>query len=158
MKVELWQIGKTSFDYLKEGNALYAKRLKRYLSFQVTTLPDVKNAKKLTFEQLRQKEGELVLQKLRPEDLLILLDEKGTSFSSVAFAQQVERWLVSGKQRVVFLIGGAFGFSRAVYDRSDAKISLSDMTFSHQMVRLFFLEQLYRAMTILRNEPYHHND
>ena len=155
MKIELWMIGKTSFDYLKDGIALYEKRLDHYLSYGSFIFPDVKNAKKFRADQIKQKEGIQVLQKLQKDDFLILLDEKGKTFDSVGFAQFMEKHFQISKKRIIFLIGGAYGFSREIYDRSDNKIALSKMTFSHQMVRLFFLEQLYRAMTIIKREPYH---
>ena len=156
MKVALWMVGKTSFPYLKEGIQLYEKRLKHYLSFEHCVLPDIKNAKNLKEAQLKIKEGQLILKKLKKEDTLILLDENGKMLTSVQFATFVEKQLHQSHKRIVFLIGGAYGFSEAVYQRSQRKLSLSKMTFSHQMVRLIFIEQLYRAMTILRNEPYHH--
>ena len=155
MKVVLWQIGKTAFPYLEEGMRIYETRLNRYLPFQIETLPDVKNAQKRSAEQLKIKEGELVLAKLNPDDHLVLLDEGGKMYTSLEWAQSLERELMMSHKRMVFLIGGAQGFSQQVYKRANAKLSLSRMTFSHQMIRLFFLEQLYRAMTILRNEPYH---
>lgn len=156
MKAELWVIGNTSFPYLKEGTTIYEKRLKHYLPFEYSVIPDVKNAKNRSKEQLKTKEGELILKKLDKGDWLILLDEGGKEFSSVKFAKYMENLLQLSHKRLIFVIGGAYGFSSEVYQRSNAKISLSKMTFSHQMVRLFVLEQLYRAMTILRNQPYHH--
>ncbi|BDS12500.1 23S rRNA (pseudouridine(1915)-N(3))-methyltransferase RlmH [Aureispira anguillae] len=156
MKAELWVIGNTSFPYLKEGTAIYEKRLKHYLPFEYHTIPDVKNAKNLSKEQLKTKEGTLLLKKLDKGDWLILLDEGGKEFTSLKFATYMENMLQQSHKRIIFVIGGAYGFSPAVYQRANAKISLSKMTFSHQMVRLFVLEQLYRAMTILRNQPYHH--
>lgn len=156
MTVELWMIGKTDFNYLKEGIAIYEKRLQHYLKLQLKVFPDVKTGKKANTQLVKEKEGLLLLEKLTPATQLILLDENGKSYDSVGFSKVVERFQVSGTKRLVFIIGGAYGFSDAVYTRANAKISLSKMTFSHQMVRLIFLEQLYRAMTILRNEPYHH--
>jgi 23S rRNA (pseudouridine1915-N3)-methyltransferase len=155
MKTELWQIGKTAFPYLDEGVRIYESRLQRYLPFQIETIPDVKNAQNLPPAQLKSREGELVLARLKNDDFLILLDERGKSFTSIEWAQFLEKELMGSHKRIVFLIGGAFGFSQEIYQRANAKVSLSSMTFSHQMIRLFFLEQLYRAMTILRNEPYH---
>ncbi|MBK7410774.1 MAG: 23S rRNA (pseudouridine(1915)-N(3))-methyltransferase RlmH [Saprospirales bacterium] len=155
MKVELWQIGKTAFPYLEEGIRIYEGRLLRYLPFQIETLPDVKNAQKLPGEQLKVKEGEIVLSRLKTEDYLVLLDERGKMYNSVEWAQLMERELMLSHKRIIFLIGGAYGFSPTIYARANSTLSLSKMTFSHQMIRLFFLEQLYRAMTILRNEPYH---
>lgn len=156
MKAELWVIGNTSFPYLKEGTAIYEKRLKHYLPFEYSIIPDIKNAKNRTNEQLKEKEGELILKKLDKGDWLILLDEGGKEFSSLKFAKYMESMLQQSHKRMIFLVGGAYGFSSDVYQRANAKMSLSKMTFSHQMVRLFVLEQLYRAMTILRNQPYHH--
>ncbi|RMG78674.1 MAG: 23S rRNA (pseudouridine(1915)-N(3))-methyltransferase RlmH [Bacteroidetes bacterium] len=155
MKTELWMIGKTAFPYLREGMALYQKRLRHYLPFEVVTLPDLKKTKNLAPEQFREKEGELVLSKLKNEDFLLLLDERGRQFSSVDFARFFDQKQQLSHKRIVFLIGGAYGFSDAVYKRANFKWSLSKLTFSHQMIRLFVLEQLYRAMTILRGEPYH---
>ena len=155
MKVEFWVIGKTSESYLNNGIDIYSKRLNHYLKFEMVVIPDVKNPKNLDSSQLKSKEGELILKKLKNEDYLILLDEKGKEFTSVQFSKKLEKFQISGKKRVVFLVGGAFGFSPEIYQRANEKFSLSQMTFSHQMIRLFFLEQLYRAMTILRGEPYH---
>jgi 23S rRNA (pseudouridine1915-N3)-methyltransferase len=155
MKIEFWLTGKTIFPYLEEGIVLYEKRLKRYLTYQTILLPEVKNGKNLPPELLKEKEGEVILSKLAKEDTLVLLDEKGKQFSSVEFSGWMQQRLVSGQKKMVFVVGGAWGFSKAVYERSDFQLSLSKMTFSHQMIRLFFLEQLYRAMTILKGEPYH---
>lgn len=155
MKVELWAIGKTNERYLEEGMALYEKRLKHYLPFQWSVVPDIKGAGSLSAQQVKAKEGESILSKLKDDDLLILLDERGRSFSSEGFATYLDKKLQQSQRRLIFLIGGAYGFSDALYERAKDQLSLSSMTFSHQMVRLFFMEQLYRAMTILRNEPYH---
>ena len=155
MKIECWAIGKTNERYLEDGISIYTKRLSHYLPFQINIIPDIKNAGKLNAPQIKNKEGETILKSVRKEDFLILLDEKGKAFTSVDFALFLEQKLNLSKKRMIFVIGGAFGFSEAVYERADSKLSLSKMTFSHQMVRLFFLEQLYRAMTILKNEPYH---
>ena len=150
-----WVIGKTNEPYLAEGIDIYTKRLRHYVPFEMITLPDVKNAGKLSSEQLKAKEAEIVLKKLKPEDFLILLDERGRNFTSEEFAVFLEKKLQLPDKKLVFLVGGAYGFAAALYDQAEAKLSLSKMTFSHQMVRLFFAEQVYRAMTILRNEPYH---
>ena len=155
MKVEVMYVGKTAEKYLRTGEEVYAKRLRHYLPIAFTTLPDVKNAGKLSAEQLKEREGETILSRLRNEDGLILLDEAGEQFGSVAFARWLDRQLQRPYRRLVFLVGGAYGFSPAVYARANGKLSLSAMTFSHQMVRLFLSEQLYRAMTILRGERYH---
>ncbi len=157
MKIEFWVIGKTNEAYLEEGISIYLQRLRHYVPFEMITLPDVKNAGKLESDQLKAKEGEIVLNRLKKEDLLLLLDERGKSYTSETFAKFLEQKLQMPGKKLVFLVGGAYGFSDAVYTRADSKLSLSTMTFSHQMVRLFFVEQLYRAMTILRNEPYHNS-
>lgn len=154
MKVELWAIGKTSEKYLEAGIEIFDKRIKHYIPFVWTVLPDVKG-KVADAAQLKQKEGEMLLAKLAPDDYLVLLDEHGQEFTSTGLAQWLERRLAGAGRRMVFVIGGAFGFSPEVYARANDQIALSKLTFSHQMVRLFFLEQLYRAMTILKNEPYH---
>ncbi len=156
MKIEFWVVGKTAFDYLKTGIGIYEKRLKRYCSFNMTIIPDIKNAKSLKHHQIKTKEGEAILKKLDASSKLILLDDKGKSYTSMGFSSYLEDKLMMEGKKVVFLVGGAYGFSEEIYERADAKISLSKMTFSHQMVRLFFIEQLYRAFTILNNEPYHH--
>ena len=155
MKVELWMIGKTAFSYLDEGMAIYEKRLRHYLPFSIELIPDIKAAKNLSPDELKKKEGLLILKKLRSDDFLILLDEGGKAFTSVAFSGFMENHLSLSKKRLIFQIGGAYGFSEEIYKRANTKIALSKMTFSHQMIRLFFLEQLYRAMTILKGEPYH---
>ncbi len=157
MKLELWMIGKTNKGYLKEGLAEYEKRVKRYLPFSMEVLPDIKKAGKLSVSQLKEKEGDLLLERLKNEDCLILLDENGQQFSSEEFARYMEKLLTQSHRRVIFQIGGAYGFSEKVYQKAQKKLALSKMTFSHQMIRLFFLEQLYRAMTILKNEPYHNS-
>ncbi len=153
MKVELWMVGKTAEAYLETGMAIYEKSLSHYLPFQKLVFPDIKNAKNLDQASLKVKEGETFLKKLDKSDLLVLLDEVATS---VQFANQLEKWKIQGIYRLVFLIGGAYGFSDEVYERANHKMSLSPMTFSHQMVRLIFLEQLYRACSINKGEPYHH--
>ena len=154
MKIELWVIGKTAFKYLDEGNAIYEKRLKHYANFDLVVLPDIKNPP-LSTEALKTKEGELILNKLTKDDCLILLDERGKQLTSTDFSKFIEQQQMSAVKRVVFQIGGAYGFSEAVYARANREISLSKMTFSHQMIRLFFVEQLYRAFTILKGEKYH---
>ena len=155
MKTELWLTGKTALPYIDEGMAVYEKRLPHYLSFQTVVLPEVKNAGTLPPDLLKQKEGEVALAKLKPGDFLVLLDEKGKHLTSVEFARYMEQWFQAAHKRLIFLVGGAWGFSEEMYRRADFRLSLSKMTFSHQMVRLFFLEQLYRAMIILRGEGYH---
>jgi 23S rRNA (pseudouridine1915-N3)-methyltransferase len=154
MKIEVWAIGKTSEAYLETGIAVFEKRLANYLPFRWVILPAPK-LKTAEPSLAKQEEAKIVTAKLNPEDYLILLDERGKAFNSVEFARRLEQLLCGSHRRVIFLIGGAFGFHPEIYQRANAQISLSSMTFSHQMVRLFLLEQLYRAMTILRNEPYH---
>jgi 23S rRNA (pseudouridine1915-N3)-methyltransferase len=156
MKIEFWVVGKTSFDYLKDGIELYKKRLGHYCKFEIQIIPDLKNRKKLTENQIKEKEGAVILDKLQGGDYFVLLDERGKTFSSIQFSKYIEKQKMQSHKRVIFLVGGAYGFSEAVYKRSQSKISLSPMTFSHQMIRLFFVEQLYRAFTIMNNEPYHH--
>jgi len=156
MQVTLLCIGKTGKKFLEEGEQEYLKRLRHYISFQVQIIPDIKQAKNLSEGQIKQKEGELILEKIGPSDSLILLDERGKEYSSIEFSAYLQDQFNRGGKHLYFVVGGPYGFSDAVYERSTGKISLSRMTFSHQMIRLFFIEQVYRAMTILRNEPYHH--
>ena len=148
-------VGKTTDSRLQSLIDEYVKRLKHYVSFEFVVLPDIKNAKSLSEEQIKVAEGELVLSRVVPAFKLVLLDEHGQEFRSVEYAQWIQKQMSAG-QDLVLLIGGPYGFSKEVYSRADGKISLSQMTFSHQMVRLLAVEQLYRAMTILRGEPYHH--
>lgn len=155
MKTELWVIGKTNEKYLLDGIAIYEKRLQHYLSFTLVVFADVKNAKNLSPTQLKEKEGDIFLSKINPADIVILLDERGKMLTSVQFADFLEKKNIQSQKKLVFIVGGAFGFSEEMYARANEKLSLSTMTFSHQMIRLFFVEQLYRAMTILNNEPYH---
>jgi 23S rRNA (pseudouridine1915-N3)-methyltransferase len=154
MKIELWVIGKTDFDYLKQGIVLYEKRLKHYAPYEMVVLNDVKNPP-LSIEALKTKEGEVILGKIQKDDFLILLDENGVQWTSVDFSHFIEKKQVDSVKRLVFQIGGAYGFSEAVYQRANLKMSLSKMTFSHQMIRLFFVEQLYRVFTIIKGEKYH---
>ncbi|NRB62737.1 MAG: 23S rRNA (pseudouridine(1915)-N(3))-methyltransferase RlmH [Saprospiraceae bacterium] len=155
MKVIFRVVGKTNEAYLQSGIDIYKKRLGHYLPFAMEVIPDLRKVGNLNPSQVKQKEGEAILKQLGPNDMLILLDEEGQTYSSEKFALWMDKRLQQPAAKIIFQVGGAFGFSSAVYDRSQFKLSLSDMTFSHQMIRLFFLEQLYRAMTILRNEPYH---
>lgn len=150
-------VGKTMTSYLKEGESEYIKRLGHYCSFEMIEIPELKNVRKLSRDQIKVEEGKLILSKIGPGESMILLDENGKHFSSEKFADFIQKQLNQGGKGIVFIVGGAYGFSEEVYEKALHKISLSPMTFSHQMVRLFFLEQLYRAHTILNNEPYHHN-
>ncbi|MGV6832035.1 MAG: 23S rRNA (pseudouridine(1915)-N(3))-methyltransferase RlmH [bacterium] len=156
MQITLLAIGKTDDKQLQQLIDTYQKRLSHYVKFDFEIIPDLKNTKNLSETQQKEKEGEALLKKMQSSDRVLLLDENGKQFSSVAFSQQIQKHMNSGIKRLVFIIGGPYGFSPAIYQRADQKLSLSAMTFSHQMVRLFFIEQLYRAFTILRNEPYHH--
>ena len=156
MKIVLLAIGKTNEQYLIEGISQYQKRLKHYTQFEMLELPNIKNTKNFSNAELIKREGELILKQLQSSDHLVLLDDKGKDFTSSKFSEKLQSWMLSGKKRLVFVIGGAYGFSKNVYARGNEKLSLSKMTFSHQMVRLFFVEQIYRAYTILNNEPYHH--
>jgi len=156
MKIVLLTIGKTSEKYLIEGVAQYQKRLRHYTQFEMLEILNIKNAKNFSNAELTKREGELILKQLQSSDYLVLLDDKGKDFTSLKFSEKLQSWMLSGKKRLVFVVGGAYGFSEEVYARGNEKLSLSKMTFSHQMVRLFFVEQIYRGYTILNNEPYHH--
>lgn len=156
MKIILLVIGKTDDAYLKTGIEKFEKRLKHYLPYEMKVIPDLKKTKNLSTSQQKIQEGQLIVQNFNPGDFFVLLDENGKNYSSVDFSKMIEQRMVSGLKRLVFVIGGPYGFSDEVYAKAHSKISLSKMTFSHQMVRLIFTEQLYRAMTILKNEPYHH--
>jgi 23S rRNA (pseudouridine1915-N3)-methyltransferase len=156
MNIKLLAIGKTDSKSLQTLIDDYTKRLSFYIKFDLEILPDIKNVKNLSEAQQKEKEGELILAKLTPTDQLILLDENGNSFSSVGFSDYLQKKMNSGVKTLVFVIGGPYGFSDEVYKKAQGKVALSEMTFSHQMVRLFFIEQLYRGFTILKNEPYHH--
>ncbi|RKS42684.1 23S rRNA (pseudouridine1915-N3)-methyltransferase [Gillisia mitskevichiae] len=156
MTIKLLGIGKTDDKTLQNLTDVYVKRLQFYNKFEIELIPDLKKVKNLDENQQKQKEGEFILNKISTSDFVVLLDENGKQLSSVGFSEFIQKRFNSGLKQVIFVIGGPYGFSQEVYDRADTKISLSKMTFSHQMVRLFFTEQLYRAFTILKNEPYHH--
>jgi len=156
MKAILLVIGKTDSSYIDEGFKNYAARINRYMSFELEVIPDIKNSRSLPETIQKEKEGELILKKIQTGDILILLDENGIQQTSLQFAQWVNTLLVSGQKRMVFVIGGPYGFSSAVYQKAQHKVSFSKMTFSHQLIRLIFAEQFYRAHTILKGEPYHH--
>lgn len=156
MKITLILNGKTDDDYIIKGFTIYEQRLKHYIAFETIVIPALKNTKALSIDQQKQKEGELLLKQIQNADKLVLLDENGKEYSSVGFSEYIQQNMSSGIKNVIFAVGGPYGFSEEIYKRANGKISLSKMTFSHQMVRLLFIEQLYRAMTILKNEPYHH--
>ncbi|WP_053992342.1 23S rRNA (pseudouridine(1915)-N(3))-methyltransferase RlmH [Mangrovimonas sp. TPBH4] len=156
MTIKLLAIGKTDSKDLQSLISDYEKRLGFYIKFDLDIIPDLKKVKHLSEAQQKQKEGELILNKLQPTDVLVLLDENGKQMDSVNFSEYLQKHMNSGIKQLVFVIGGPYGFSPEVYQKAQGKVSLSKMTFSHQMVRLFMIEQLYRAFTILKNEPYHH--
>lgn len=157
MDILLLTIGKTRTQFVADGIKEYTKRLSRYLPFDILELPDVRATKSMTERMQKIREGELILEKILPSDHVVLLDEHGREYSSVEFSAYIEKLMASGRKRTVFVVGGPYGFSEEVYTRADAKLSLSRMTFNHEMIRMFFVEQIYRAMTILRGEPYHHD-
>lgn len=156
MKITLLTVGKTDVKWVREGLDLYISRLQHYIPFSLVEIPELKNVSALSQEQIKAKEGELILKNLRPGDELVLLDEHGKEFRSIEMAKYIENHISRVGRDLVFVVGGAYGFSDDVYARSNFKISLSKMTFSHQMVRTIFAEQLYRAFTIIKGEPYHH--
>lgn len=157
MKVKLITIGRTHASYLQEGEKIYLNRLKHYMPVEKVEIPDLKKTGKLSREELKQKEGEFILKQINPGERLILLDEKGKDFNSEKFAEYLQQQMNMGGKAICFAVGGAFGFSPEVYAKADGKIRLSSMTFNHEMIRLFFLEQLYRGLSILRGEPYHNS-
>ena len=156
MKITLLTVGKTDRDWVKQGLDIYVSRLKHYIPFSMVEIPELKNVSALSKDQIKTKEGELILKNIRPTDDLILLDELGKEYTSVELAKVIQEKISYTGKDMVFVIGGAYGFSPEVYSRANSKISLSRMTFSHQMVRAIFAEQLYRAFTIMKGEPYHH--
>ena len=156
MNIELIVVGKTDMKEVEALVTMYTKRLNHYVRFAITTIADVRNTKKLSEAEQKRLEGEAILKLITDSDHLMLLDEHGAEYRSINFADMLQRRMLSGTKRLVFVIGGPYGFSDAVYQRSNSKLSLSKMTFSHQIVRAIFTEQLYRAFTILKNEPYHH--
>jgi len=157
MKITLLCVGKTDVAWVREALGLYCSRLLHYIPFALDEIPALKGVSALSQAQIKDKEAALILRRLRPSDEVILLDERGREYDSRGFAAMLQDRMGRGGRDLVFVIGGAYGFAREVYDRSDGSISLSKMTFSHQMVRTIFAEQLYRAMTIIKGEPYHHD-
>ena len=156
MKIKLLTIGKTDNAALAQLIKTYEARLKHYIQFSIEIITDLKNTKNFSEEIQKEKEGDLILSKISTTDRMVLLDENGTSFDSIEFSKFLQKQMNSGIKQLVFIIGGPYGFSEKIYKKSQGKISLSKMTFSHQMVRLFAIEQIYRGFTILKNEPYHH--
>ena len=155
MKIKLILIGKTSFKFIEAGLGMYKDRLRRLANFELLVIPDLKNTKKMSAKEIKAKEGALILKTLTNTDFVVLLDEKGKSFDSVKFANFIENKQISGIKQLSFVVGGAYGFSQEVYKRGNILLSLSAMTFSHQIIRLFFMEQIYRAFTIIKGLPYH---
>lgn len=156
MKIELAVIGKTSIGYLKQGIEEYIKRLKHYVPFEIKYIDDIKNTKNISEDQQKRTEGAKILSLLDKSDFVVLLDEHGKEYTSMQYSSYIQKRMLSGAKKVVFVIGGPYGFSQEVYDRANDKISFSKMTFNHEMIRLIFTEQLYRAYTIINHEPYHH--
>ena len=156
MKITLLTVGKTDKDWVRQGMDIYVSRLKHYIPFSVVEITELRNVSAMTKDQIKTKEGELILKQVKPADDLILLDERGKEYTSVELAKVIQDKISYTGKDMVYVIGGAYGFSDAVYQRANSKISLSRMTFSHQMVRAIFVEQIYRAFTIMKGEPYHH--
>ncbi|MBP1645510.1 MAG: rRNA methyltransferase [Bacteroidetes bacterium] len=155
MNIKLILVGKTEEKYLQEGIEIYEKRLKNYINFETIVIPSLKDTKNLSPQTVKEKEGELILKQTSKFDKIILFDEKGTEFTSMDYSAYLQKHMNAGVKNLCFVVGGAFGFSDEVYKRADQKVALSKMTFSHQMIRLLIVEQIYRAFTILKNEPYH---
>jgi 23S rRNA (pseudouridine1915-N3)-methyltransferase len=156
MKITLLQIGKTGEKYLSDGIAEYSVRIGKYAAFEIITIPDLKNTKNMPLDEQRFREGKAIMQSIGNDDFVVVLDERGKEFNTFEFASQLEKIFMMSKKRVVFIIGGSWGFSDDVYSRSDLMMALSRLTFSHQMVRLLFAEQLYRVLTVIKGDPYHH--
>lgn len=155
MRITLIECGKTKDAFIREGVGTFRKRVERYAPFRIDTIPDLKNTRNLTMQEVQEREGAQIMRRIKPGDFLVLLDERGIQYSSIAFAEYLNS-LEGRVTHLVFVIGGPYGFGAAPYERADARLSLSTLTFSHQLVRIIFMEQLYRAFTILKGEPYHH--
>ena len=156
MEIELLTVGKTTIRFVIDGIEEYTRRLKHYIPYSIRTIPDIKNTSKMDQAKQKEEEGKKILEAVSNSDYVVLLDERGRQYSSMEFSAFIEKQMVAGRRKVIFVVGGPYGFSKAVYDRADSLLSLSKMTFNHEMVRLFFTEPVYRAMTITRGEPYHH--
>ena len=156
MKITLVQIGKTGEKFISDGVDDYSGRIRKYAPFEIITIPDLKNTRNMPVTEQKLKEGEKICRLLNSEDYIVLLDEKGKEFSTIEFSEQLGRIFMLARKKLVFVIGGPFGFSAEVYNRADLRLSLSRMTFSHQLVRLLFAEQLYRVLTLMKGDPYHH--
>ena len=157
MKMTIIAIGKTGAKYLQDGIEIYTKRISYYVPFEFKVLPDIKTTKSLTIDKQKELEGKQYLSFIQPGDVVVLLDEKGKEMTSREFSVYLDKKMVTVAKNLIFVIGGPYGFSQEMYNRANEKLSLSKMTFSHEMIRLFFVEQIYRAMTILKGEPYHHD-
>ncbi len=155
MNIKLILVGKTEEKYLREGIEIFEKRLKNYVNFEMIIIPSLKDTKSLSSQIVKEKEGELILKQVSKYDKIILFDEKGLEFTSMDYSVFLQKHMNAGVKNLCFVVGGAFGFSDEVYKKADQKVALSKMTFSHQMIRLLIVEQIYRAFTILKNEPYH---
>jgi 23S rRNA (pseudouridine1915-N3)-methyltransferase len=155
MRITLMECGKTRDAFVREGVGLFRKRVERYVPFRIETLPDLKNTKSMTMQEVQEREALQMLRRIRPGDFLLLLDERGDHYNSITFAEYLNS-MEGSVSHLVFAIGGPYGFAPSIYQRANAKLALSRLTFSHQLARLIFMEQLYRAFTILRGEPYHH--
>ena len=156
MNIALLQIGKTSEKYISDGTGIFESRIRKYVSFEIFTVPDIRNTRNMPVQEQKVKEGERIIRFFKSDDFIVLLDEKGKENSTIEFSGWLERIFMVPKKRIVFVIGGPWGFSAEVYRKADLTLSLSRLTFSHQLVRLLFLEQLYRALTIIKGDPYHH--
>lgn len=156
MKVLFLMVGKTDFQFINDGFMMYVQRIKRYISFDIGIIRDIKKSKAQDTAQMKKLEGDEILNTIQASDYVVLLDEKGKELTSVSFSSFIENKMNTGAKRLVFVVGGAYGFSEEVYKRANYQLSLSNMTFSHQIIRIIFLEQLYRAFTIIKGEPYHH--
>lgn len=156
MKIVLLQTGKTNERYLIDGINQFSERLQKYTAFDIFTLPEIKNTRNMPVDGQKEREGEKILQFLKSDDYVVALDEKGLEFTTIELSQKVEKIFMLNKKRIVFIIGGPYGFSEKVFIRADLRLSLSKLTFSHQVVRLLFMEQLYRVFTVIKGEPYHH--
>lgn len=157
MEICVLSVGEISFPWIRQGISLFESRLERYIKFTSLILPDIKNSKSLSVEKIKEEEGKLIMQHLNPSDYVIMMDEKGKEYTSREFADMLQKQMNGGRKRLLFVIGGPYGFSEPVYKRADSKISLSRLTFTHEMAKLFLTEQLYRSFTILKGEPYHHD-
>jgi 23S rRNA (pseudouridine1915-N3)-methyltransferase len=156
MKIALLQVGKTTERYLAEGIGVFEGRMRKYVAFEIFTIPEIRNTRNMTATELKTREGKKILQFFKKDDYIVILDDKGKEFSTMEFSSWLEKILILQKKRILFVTGGAWGFSDEIYGKADMRLSLSRLTFSHQMVRLLFIEQLYRAFTVIKGEPYHH--